>query len=202
VTAKSKFTGGDPEEINQPDTPPTGGGNAGPAGAQREIAGLPVEPPVEAVRRLEEELSELRDKQLRLLAEFDNFRKRAARERDELMHRSQAALAVKLLDVLDDLDRVVASQTGAADGGGGPMQQALILIDKKLRKELEAAGLERIDPAGQPFDPGVAEAVSVLPPPEPAKDHTVSTTYQAGYRFKGSLIRPARVQVYSSEGHA
>lgn len=162
---------------------------------------LPVEPQPEAIRRLEAENADLRDRQLRLAAEFDNFRKRVARERVELSDRAQAALAVKLLEVLDDLDRVVA---GAAASGATAeaVQQGLVMIDKKLRKELEAAGLERVDPAGQTFDPAVAEAVSVLPPPEPARDHTVSATFQAGYRFKGSLIRPAMVQVYSSEGHA
>ena len=162
--------------------------------------GLPVEPPLEAVRRLEGELADSRDRQLRLAAEFDNFRKRVLREREEISSRAQAALAVKLLDVLDDLDRVVA-------GGGSAtpedvIQQALVLIDRKLRKELEAAGLERIDPVGQPFDPSIHEAVSVVPPGPGQADHTVSATFQAGFRFKGALIRPARVQVFSSEGHA
>lgn len=175
----------------------TGGG----AGAAEVHSGVPMEPSSEAIRRLEGENADLRDRQLRLAAEFDNFRKRATRERAELTDRAQAALAVRLLEVLDDLDRVVAG--GQSSGATADVvQQGLVLIDRKLRKELETAGLERIDPAGQTFDPAVAEAVSVLPPPEPAKDHTVSATFQAGYRFKGALIRPARVQVYSSEGHA
>jgi len=55
---------------------------------------------------------------------------------------------------------------------------------------------------GQPFDPSQHEAVSVVPLAPGVTDHSVSATFQAGYRFKGSLIRPARVQVYSSEGHA
>jgi molecular chaperone GrpE len=159
-----------------------------------------MEPPAEAIRRLEEENSELRDRHLRLAAEFDNFRKRAARERAELADRAQAALSVKLLEVLDDLDRVVAG--GATGGTSGVVQEALVLIDRKLRKELEAAGLERIDPVGRPFDPSMHEAVSAVSPPEAALDHTVGATFQAGYKFKGSLIRPARVQVYTSEGHA
>jgi molecular chaperone GrpE len=158
-----------------------------------------MEPAAEAVKRLQEENSELRDRHLRLAAEFDNFRKRAVRERVELGDRAQAALAVKLLEVLDDLDRVVAG--GEAGGSRDVVQQALVLIDRKLRKELEAAGLERIDPVGMAFDPSLHEAVSVLTPPAPTLDHTVSATFQAGYRFKGALIRPARVQVYSSEGH-
>ncbi len=159
-----------------------------------------MEPESEAIRRLEGEVTEFKDRHLRLAAEYDNFRKRAARERTELADRAQAALAVRLLDVLDDLDRLVAE--GAGGDSTQVVQQALVLIDKKLRKELEAAGLERIDPVGEAFDPSLHEAVAVLPPPEPARDHTVSATFQVGYRFKGSLIRPARVQVYTSEGHA
>lgn len=177
-----------------------GTADAGTADISQMHAGLPVEPSIEAVRRLEVELAEARDRQLRLAAEFDNFRKRVAREREEITHRSQAALAVKILEVLDDLDRVLAGGVSAVSTE--VVHQALVLIDRKLRKELEAAGLERIDPAGQPFDPSLHEAVSVLPPPQPSADHTVSATFQAGYRFKGSLIRPARVQVYSSEGHS
>lgn len=179
------------------DGAPAATGDAGAAGSH---SGLPVEPPTEAIKRLDQENAELKDRHLRLAAEFDNFRRRTAKERVELSDRAQAALAAKLLDVLDDLERVSAG--AAQDGSGDVVQQGLTLIDKKLRKELEAAGLERIDPAGQPFDPAFHEAVSVLPPPEPAKDHTVSATFQSGYRFKGVLIRPARVQVYSSEGHA
>jgi molecular chaperone GrpE len=176
-------------------------GDAGAAEPQpADHAGLPMEPPVEAIRRLEEENSELRDRHLRLAAEFDNFRKRAARERAELGDRAQAALSVRLLEVLDDLDRVVAGE--ATGGTSDVVQQALILIDRKLRKELESAGLERIDPVGRPFDPSMHEAVSAARPPDVTLDHTVGATFQAGYKFKGSLIRPARVQVYTSEGHA
>ena len=160
--------------------------------------GLPAELSEEAVKRLEDELAEVRDRHVRLAAEYDNFRKRAAKERIELTDRAQAALAGKLLDVLDDLDRV---ESGGQLSENDVVQQALILIERKLRKELEAAGLERLDPVGMPFDPSLHEAVSVVPAPDPSKDHTVSATFQAGYRFKGSLLRPARVQVFSSEGH-
>jgi molecular chaperone GrpE len=105
---------------------------------------------------------------------------------------------MKLLDILDDVDRIVASDpTTQVD----TLLGAMLLVDKKLRKELEAAGLERLDPAGQPFDPAFHEAVAALPPPSEAEDHVVAATFQVGYRFKGSLVRPARVQVYSSGGH-
>jgi molecular chaperone GrpE len=109
-------------------------------------------------------------------------------------------MVVRLLDVLDDLDRVVSG--GNSTGASDVMHQALVLIDRKLRKELETAGLERLDPVGHAFDPSLHEAVSVVLPGPGQADHTVAATFQAGYRFKGALIRPARVQVVSSEGHA
>lgn len=160
-------------------------------------ASVPAEPPESATARLEGQLQEAQDRHLRLAAEFDNFRKRVTRERVELADRAQAALVMKLLDVLDDLDRLATqdlSQTGR-----DVLHEALLLVDRKLRKELAAAGLERLDPAGAPFDPSVHEAVSVVPAPDAGQDHQVSATFQAGYRFKGALVRPARVQVYSAE---
>jgi molecular chaperone GrpE len=147
---------------------------------------------------VERELEEMRDRHLRLAAEFDNYKKRVARERVELSDRAQATFISRLLDVLDDLDRLVASDPGIS---AEALRSGLALVDRKLRKELESAGVERIDPVGQPFDPAEQEAVSIIPPPDPSQDHTVSATFQTGYRFKGSLVRPARVQVYS-EGQA
>jgi molecular chaperone GrpE len=160
---------------------------------------VPVEPAEEAVRRLESQLEEARDRQLRLAAEFDNYRKRVSRERLEQTDRAQASLITRLLDVLDDMDRLSAEgNTASAES----LRQAVALVDRKLRKELESAGVERIDPAGQPFDPTLHEAVSAVPPPKPELDHTVGATFQVGYRFKGNLVRPARVQVYSAPGQA
>jgi molecular chaperone GrpE len=160
---------------------------------------VPVEPDAEAIRRLESQLADERDRHLRLAAEYDNYRKRVTRERGELTDRAQAALMGRLLDVLDDMDRL------SADGGSASvdaLRQAIELLDKKLYKELQAAGLERIDPAGSAFDPSLHEAVSVVPPPTKAQDHQVAATFQPGYRFKGTLVRPARVQVYSDQGQA
>ncbi|HEY7480191.1 MAG TPA: nucleotide exchange factor GrpE [Gemmatimonadales bacterium] len=161
--------------------------------------GLPAEPDAEAIRRLESQLAEAQDRQLRLAADFDNYRKRISRERVEQSDRAQASLVTRLLEVLDDLDRL------SSEGGSGSVEsirEAIELIDRKLRKELETAGVERIDPVGQPFDPSLHEAVSVVPPPRPELDHTVSSTFQTGYRFKGALVRPAKVQVYLAQGQA
>lgn len=160
-------------------------------------SGVPVEPEREAIRRLEGELADLRDRQLRLAAEFDNYRKRVARERVELSDRAQAAFVLRLLEVLDDMDRVIAEQGNAP---AESLRQAMEMIDRKLRKELEAAGVERIDPTGAAFNPEEHEAVSTVPAHGDGQDHTVSATFQAGYRFKGQLVRPARVQVFSAQG--
>lgn len=158
---------------------------------------VPMEPERGAVHRLQDQLDETRNQHLRLAAEFDNFRKRVARERAELGDRAQAALVTRLLEVLDDMDRLSA---GAESASPESIREAATLVDKKLRKELAAAGLERIDPVGEAFDPALHEAVSTLPPESPEQDHTVSATFQTGYRYKGNLIRPARVQVYSEQG--
>ena len=155
---------------------------------------VPMEPTEEAVRRLKDQLEEARDRHLRLAAEYDNFRKRVARERTELSDRSQAALVGRLLDVLDD---ITASPPTTPWRPSGALRQAVELVDKKLRKELQAAGLERIEPTGQVFDPSQHEAVSTWHPRRRSWITMVSATFQAGYRFKGSLVRPARVQVYS-----
>ncbi len=165
---------------------------------EREAEGsnLPVEPPEQAVQRMERELGAARDRHLRLAAEFDNYKKRIARERTELFDRAQATFIGRLLDVLDDLDRLVATDNQAS---AESFRDAATLIDRKLRKELEAAGVERVDPAGQAFNPAVHEAVSTTPAPAPDQAHLVSATFQPGYLFKGTLVRPARVQVYSEQ---
>jgi molecular chaperone GrpE len=147
--------------------------------------------------KLETEVAELKDRHLRLAAEFDNYRKRINRERAELSDRAQASFVAKLLDVLDDMDRLVASDASTPLPA---LREGLSAVDRKLWKELEDAGVERIDPTGTPFDPSQHEAVSTVPAPDRSRDQQVSATFQPGYRFKGVLVRPARVQVYSDQG--
>jgi len=146
--------------------------------------------------KLENEVAELKDRHLRLAAEFDNYRKRINRERSELSDRAQASFVAKLLDVLDDMDRLVASDPTTSLAS---LRAGLSAVDRKLSKELEDAGVERIDPVGTPFDPSQHEAVSTVPAPDRSKDHQVSATFAPGYRFKGVLVRPAKVQVYSDQ---
>jgi molecular chaperone GrpE len=145
------------------------------------------------VPALEAELTELKDRYLRLAAEYDNFRKRTAREREEIRTRSQAELARRLLDALDDLGRVAhldPAATAAADVIAG-----VELVERKVLRELGTAGLERVSEPDVPFDPEVHEAIAALPTDREGEDHTVAAVFQVGYRFSGVLLRPARVQV-------
>ncbi len=164
------------------------------------VGGVPLEPAVEAIRRLEGENDALKDRYIRLAAEYDNFRKRTLKEREELTSRAQGAFAARLLDELDDIDRLLSGDRAVMTAES--LYEGMELLGRKLWKELELVGLERIDPAGMPFDPELHEAVATTPPTAPDQDHTICRTFQVGYRFNGTLLRPARVQVYSDPGQA
>ncbi|HEV2290613.1 MAG TPA: nucleotide exchange factor GrpE [Gemmatimonadales bacterium] len=172
----------------------TGAGTGADGAESAVLGGLPMETPESAVARLEAESAELRDRYLRLAAEYDNFRKRTARERSELTERAQGELLGRILDVVDDMDRLAAG--GGQSHGVDQLHQAVVLTEKKLWKELTAAGFESIEPTGAPFDPSQHEAISTVPALDAAKAHLVAQTFQVGYRLKGLLLRPARVQVY------
>jgi molecular chaperone GrpE len=161
---------------------------------------LPMEPDASAISRLEQEVADVRDRHVRLAAEFDNYRKRSARERGEIADRAQATLVGRLLDALDDLHRAVTSDPASTPADA--LRTAINAVDQKVWKEVQAAGLERIDPIGAPFDPTLHEAVSIVPASAPEQEQTVAATFQVGYRFRGVLVRPARVAVYSTQGAA
>ncbi len=95
------------------------------------------------------------------------------------------------------MDRLVASDTATPLAS---LREGLSAVDRKLSKELEDAGVERIDPVGTPFDPSQHEAVSTLPAPDRSKDQQVSATFRLATASKVYLVRPARVQVYSDQG--
>ena len=138
-------------------------------------------------------LKDQEDKYLRLAAEYDNFRKRSRKEKDEAGARGQAELAKALIDGLDDLSRFAHLDPASTDPAA--IVQGALLVERKLLKALSSVGLEVVDPTGQPFDPAVHEAVSTEPATQQSEDHTVARVYQVGYVFKGQLLRPARVVV-------
>jgi molecular chaperone GrpE len=144
------------------------------------------------------ELQEQRDRYLRLAAEYDNYRKRTSRERQEAGTRAQGELVKSLIDSLDDLGRVNEQDPEVVDAP--TIHQGVEVVSKKLMKALSAAGLELIDPVDQTFDPTLMEAVLTEPALSREDDHLVSRVFQPGYLFNGQLLRPARVVVKQWNG--
>jgi len=161
-------------------------------------ADAPAVPVVDGADASARELSEQRDKYLRLAAEYDNYRKRSMRERSEAETRGQTSLIKQLLDPLDDLSRFAHVDPASVDPA--TIVQGADMVERKLRKVLASAGVEVIDPVDAPFDPAVHEAVSTEPAKSPEDDHMVSRVFQVGYRQGGQLIRPARVVVKQWNG--
>ncbi len=170
---------GDGFETTPPGTPPT---SAAPAGG--EISGD---------GDLARQLDEHRDRYLRLAAEFDNHRRRTAKERQELGARAQADLVKHLLDAMDDLARFAHLDPASTDSA--TVVEGVAMVERKLVKALNGAGLQVVDPTDQPFDPALHEAVATEPAQAREQDHQVARTYQLGYVFGGQLLRPARVVV-------
>lgn len=176
-----------------PHPPEARGAAGGPENPGQNVTDADIESDLENLRM---DLAKANDRHLRLAAEFDNYRKRIERERTEVYARAQADLTQRLLDVVDDLERV-------ADFGPETPVAALIegvqLVEKKLLTAFESLGIEQINPAGEVFDPTTMEAIATVEAEHPEEDEVVSDVFQKGYRFRGSLIRPARVRVKKYE---
>jgi molecular chaperone GrpE len=166
-------------------------GEGGPEGnATTETAGRPTPDAEEVEQRA------LNERFLRLAAEFDNFRKRTERERAESWARAQAQLLERLLDPLDDLHRVLEAESGDA----ATVREGVRMVESKLSRSLESAGLQAVGEKGEAFDPELHEALMTGETPDPEADGTVGMVLQRGYTFKGMLLRPARVQVLEYGG--
>lgn len=179
----------DPDATGETDAPPVD------LSDQNAVQGhepLPVDAP-EVSREHDVVLEEERDRFLRLAAEFDNYRRRAMREKAEAGALAQADLVSQILEALDDLARFARLDPQSTDAA--TVVQGAELVERKLLKALSAAGLEVVDPLDQQFDPERQEAVATEPALSREDDHTVSRVYQPGYVFKGRLLRPARVVV-------
>jgi molecular chaperone GrpE len=139
-----------------------------------------------------------RDKYLRLAAEYDNYRKRSAKERSDAGTRAQADLVRQLIEALDDVARFAHVDPATTDAA--TVVQGVDMVEKKLLKSLGSAGLEIINPVGETFDPALHDAVATEPTSAREDDHVVSRVYQPGYLFKSQLLRPARVVVKQWNG--
>jgi molecular chaperone GrpE len=144
------------------------------------------------------DLASERDKYLRLAAEYDNYRKRSMKERQDAGARAQADLVRQMVEALDDVARFAHIDPATTDAA--TVVQGVDMVEKKLLKTLGAAGLEIINPVGETFDPALHEAVATEPTSAKEDDHVVSRVYQPGYVFKSQLLRPARVVVKQWNG--
>ena len=144
------------------------------------------------------QVDEHRDKHLRLAAEYENFRKRAVRERQEAGWRAQADMVRGLIDAIDDLSRFAHVDPATTDSK--TLVDGLDMVERKMMKSLAGHGLEVVDPIDHPFDPKLHEAVGTEPALSPEDDHMVGKVYQRGYVFNGQLLRPARVVVKQWNG--
>jgi molecular chaperone GrpE len=169
-----------------------------PAAEEETTARQVLESPEQAMVRLESQLAEMQDRHLRIAAEYENFRKRTARERTELWTRAQADVVAGILDVLDDFGRVL--DVDQSQASTGDVIKGVELVERKLIRDLEAAGLERVGDVGERFDPNHHEAIGSVPAESEEHDHTVGIVLQLGYKFGGALLRPARVQVRMWQG--
>lgn len=143
---------------------------------------------------IEAELTALQDRFLRLQAEFDNYRKREARERSAAWARAKGDLVQKLLGTLDDLERVTRLDPDRTPASA--VIDGVSMLERKLGDTLEREGLTRIGEVGEPFDPHRHDAISTLAAPSAEQDGTVAAVAIPGYAFGSQLLRPAQVQVY------
>jgi len=155
-----------------------------------------------AAERVERDLDELaetrreRDEYLELAqrtkADFENYRKRVAKETSEALARGKADMARQLLPALDNLERALTA--GEDSSAHGALVQGVGMVRDELQSRLESAGVESFDPVGEKFDPQLHEALSTMPR-EGTESGVVLETVEKGYRLNGQVLRPARVVV-------
>lgn len=155
-----------------------------------EIEELPT-----AAELLKEELATANDKYLRLYAEFDNFRRRTIKEREEARKMEGKDLIVDLLPVLDDFERALRSMENAADVA--PIKEGVTLVQQKLKNILAQKGLKVMESIGNPFDAELQEAITNIPAPTEEWKGKVIDEMEKGYYLNDKVVRFAKVIVGS-----
>jgi len=146
-----------------------------------------------AVDMLKEELALANDKYLRLYAEFDNFRRRTIKEREEARKMEGKDVIVSLLPVLDDFERALRSMENATDPA--PVKEGITLVQNKLKNILSQKGLKGMESIGNPFDPELHEAITNIPAPTEEWKGKVIDEMEKGYFLNDKVVRFAKVIV-------
>lgn len=140
-----------------------------------------------------QQVEELKDKHLRLMAEFENFKKRSIREKMDMMKNAARDTMSALLPVLDDFDR--AHKAAEENDKGDLFAEGIGLVYKKLYSTLEQRGLKPMETDGEPFDPELHEALTEAPAPSEALKGKIIDTIEKGYWLNDKIIRHAKVVV-------
>lgn len=149
--------------------------------------------PEDALTKLQTQHTELKDKYIRLLAEFDNFKKRKIKERIELMNTAAQDTLTALLPILDDFDR---AKKNAVDNNTEQLfNEGIGLVHQKLITVLNQRGLKAMETTGEQFDPELHEAFAEIPAPSEDMKGKVVDTIEKGYLLKEKIIRHAKVVV-------
>jgi len=171
-----------------------------PAADQANASAEAAEPAAEAQPSAEEalkaELAAANDRNLRLMAEFDNFRRRSAREQLDIIETANGKLLEKLSEVLDNFERAFAAENKAKDLD--TFEKGMQMIHDQFAKVLSDAGLEQLDPTGAEFDPNCHEALMQQPSEEVPEGHVV-TVFMKGYKLKNKILKAAKVIVSSGK---
>jgi len=148
---------------------------------------------ISEMEKLQEEAAEWKDKYLRLVAEFDNFRKRNARERIELTQTAGKDVIASLLDVVDDCERAQKQVETSKDANA--IKEGVLLVFNKLRNTLQSKGLKPMNSVGQEFNPDLHEAITEIPASSKETVGKVLDEVQKGYYLNDKIIRFAKVVV-------
>lgn len=168
------------------------------AAATDKAAAPPAAPSLEEqLAAAKKQAAENYDRLLRAVADLDNYRKRAQREKDELRQFAVSGLIGDLLPVLDNLNLGLVSARGQAEVRG--IIDGVALVLEQLKNALAGHGLKEINPIGQPFDPHLHESISHQPSAEAPEEHVVQVV-RTGYTLNGRLLRAAAVILSSGPG--
>jgi molecular chaperone GrpE len=147
----------------------------------------------DAMAGLQVDLDRFRDLALRSQADFENYKKRAAREKEDAIKYANSSLLQRLVSILDNFELGLAA--AKTESERSPIYSGMVLVQKQLNDLLEENGLQTIEADGKKFDPNLHEAIAHEPSQSP--EGTVIRQARRGYRFKDRLLRPARVVVSS-----
>jgi len=147
----------------------------------------------ETIEKMQSTIAEMQDKNLRLQAEFDNYRKRTLKEKMELIKSGGESVLTSLLPVIDDFERALASISKAEDDD--PVKQGVVLILKKFEDFLKQNGIKEIEAKGKVFDTDHHEAITKIPAPSEDLKGKVIDVIQKGYLLNDKVIRFAKVVI-------